>query len=90
LLGFVLCSLTLENGVGAETNITPDRELFKRMVITPMETMKRAVAQFMTDASRTGEVAELHGDSITMRPHADYADADVAHNNKMFWELGHA
>lgn len=55
-----------------------------------MSTMTRAVTQFITDSSRTGQLAELHGDTITERPPADYADADVAHNNKMFWELGHA
>jgi hypothetical protein len=74
----------------AETNITPDKELFKKMVVTPMTTMTRAVEQFITDSSRTGQVAELHGDTITLRKHAEYADADVAHNNKMFWNLGHA
>ncbi|KAL2203510.1 NAD(P)-binding protein [Sarocladium strictum] len=73
-----------------QTNITPDQELFKKMVITPMSTMTRAVSDFVTDATRTGQVAELHGDTVTLRPHAEYADADVAHNNRMFWELGHA
>lgn len=55
-----------------------------------MSTMTQAVSDFITDSSRTGQVAELHGDTVTLRPHAEYADADVAHNNRMFWELGHA
>lgn len=78
------------SGLPTETNITPDKEIFKQMVVTPVSTLTRAVAQFIADPSRTGELAEIHGDSITLRPHADHADAGVEHNNKMFWALGHA
>ncbi|KAF4334057.1 glucose 1-dehydrogenase 2 [Fusarium beomiforme] len=74
----------------AETNITPDKELFKAMIITPMSTMIRAVSQFLADPSMTGQVAELNEETITLRPHADYADAGAEHNNNMFWKLGHA
>ncbi|KAF4447940.1 hypothetical protein F53441_8599 [Fusarium austroafricanum] len=70
-----------------ETNITPDKELFKAMVITPMSTLTKAVAQFVTDSSMTGEVAELNEDTITLRAHVEYADAGAEHNNKMFWKL---
>ncbi|KAH7230591.1 uncharacterized protein BKA55DRAFT_696526 [Fusarium redolens] len=73
-----------------ETNITPDKELFKSMIITPISTLTKAVAQFVTDPSRTGQVAELNEHTITLRPHADYADAGAEHNNKMFYKLGHA
>jgi NAD(P)-dependent dehydrogenase (short-subunit alcohol dehydrogenase family) len=81
-----ICSLTNI----AETNITPDKELFKAMIITPISTLTKAVAQFVTDPSRTGQVAELNEHTITLRPHADYADAGAEHNNKMFYKLGHA
>ncbi|KAH7462861.1 hypothetical protein FOMA001_g18333 [Fusarium oxysporum f. sp. matthiolae] len=73
-----------------ETNITPDKELFKAMIITPMSTLTKAVAQFVSDPSRTGQVAELNEDTITLRHHADYADAGAEHNSKMFYKLGHA
>jgi NAD(P)-dependent dehydrogenase (short-subunit alcohol dehydrogenase family) len=73
-----------------ETNITPDKKLFKAMIITPISTLTRAVSQFVTDPSRTGQVAELNEETITLRPHADYADAGAEHNNKMFYKLGHA
>nr|RBQ83610.1 hypothetical protein FVER53263_13285 [Fusarium verticillioides] len=73
-----------------ETNITPDKELFKAMIITPLSTLTKAVSQFVTDPSRTGQVAELNEETITLRPHADYADAGAEHNNKMFYKLGHA
>ncbi|KAF4943562.1 hypothetical protein FGADI_13320 [Fusarium gaditjirri] len=73
-----------------ETNITPDKELFKAMVITPISTLTKAVSQFVTDPSRTGQVAELNEETITLRPHADYADAGAEHNIKMFSKLGHA
>ncbi|KAF5585054.1 glucose 1-dehydrogenase 2 [Fusarium pseudoanthophilum] len=74
----------------AETNITPDKELFKAMIITPLSTLTKAVSQFVTDPSRTGQVAELNEETITLRPHADFADAGAEHNNKMFYKLGHA
>ncbi|EEU35527.1 uncharacterized protein NECHADRAFT_55503 [Fusarium vanettenii 77-13-4] len=73
-----------------ETNITPDKDIFKAMVVTPMSTLTRSIAQFMADPSRTGQLAELHGDQITLRHHADYADGGVEYNNRMFWTLGHA
>ncbi|KAF4498463.1 Glucose 1-dehydrogenase 2 [Fusarium agapanthi] len=73
-----------------ETNITLDKELFKAMIITPLSTLTKAVSQFVTDPSRTGQVAELNEETITLRPHADYADAGAEHNNKTFYKLGHA
>ncbi|RGP72190.1 hypothetical protein FSPOR_2862 [Fusarium sporotrichioides] len=73
-----------------ETNIAPDKDLFKHMVITPMSTLIKAVAQFVTEPSRTGQVAELNEETITMRPHVEYANAGAEHNNKMFWKLGYA
>ncbi|KAF9765903.1 hypothetical protein IL306_001740 [Fusarium sp. DS 682] len=74
----------------SKTNITPDKELFKAMIITPMSTLTKAVAQFVSDPSRTGQVAELNEDTITLRHHADYTDAGAEHNSKMFYKLGHA
>ncbi|CEI41642.1 hypothetical protein FVEN_g3711 [Fusarium venenatum] len=73
-----------------ETNIAPDKDLFKHMVITPMSTLIRAVQQFVTEPSRTGQVAELNEDTITMRPPVEYANAGAEHNNRMFWKLGYA
>lgn len=73
-----------------ETNIAPDKELFRFMVITPMSTLIRAVEQFVTDPSRSGQVAELNEEEITLRPHVEYANAGAEHNNKMFWKLGYA
>ncbi|KAG8667754.1 hypothetical protein FPOAC1_012593 [Fusarium poae] len=73
-----------------ETNIAPDKDLFKHMVITPMSTLIKAVEQFVTQPSRTGEVAELNEETITMRPPVEYANAGAEHNNKMFWKLGYA
>ncbi|KAK6709495.1 hypothetical protein SNK04_010441 [Fusarium graminearum] len=73
-----------------ETNIAPDKELFRFMVITPMSTLIRAVEQFVTDPSRSGQTAELNEEEITLRPHVEYANAGAEHNNKMFWKLGYA
>jgi hypothetical protein len=73
-----------------ETNITPDKALFKQMIVTPASTLTRAVAKFMENPGLTGQLAEIHGDSVTLRPDAEYVDVDTEKNLRMFWELGHA
>lgn len=60
------------------------------MIITPMETLVRGVAQFVADPSLSGEIAEIHGDKVTLRPPHEYVDADTAKNLEVFWNLGYA
>ncbi|KAK4443891.1 hypothetical protein QBC34DRAFT_416312 [Podospora aff. communis PSN243] len=61
-----------------ETNIIgPDHSLFSRMTLTPMETLIRGVSQLLADAGTTGQVAEIHGESVTIRPHHEYVDETV-------------
>jgi len=74
----------------SETNIAPSKDLFKGMKITPMETLIRGVAQFLADPALTGEIAEIHGDSVTIRPPTEYVDEDSAENLRRFWNLGYA
>ncbi|KAK8120206.1 hypothetical protein PG999_004326 [Apiospora kogelbergensis] len=73
-----------------ETNIAPARDLFTNMVVTPMSTLIRGVDQLLGDRKTTGAVAEIHGDSVTLRPHLDYVDADSKANLDNFWRLGYA
>lgn len=72
------------------TNIAPSKELFKGMIITPMSTLIKGVAQFMADPGVSGEVAEIHGSSVTLRPFHEYVDQDTKKNLDNFWSLGYA
>lgn len=72
------------------TNIAPNKDLFKNMIITPMSTLVKGVAQFISDPRLSGEIAEIHGDSVTLRPPHDYVDEDSKKNLENFWNLGYA
>ncbi|KAH2848327.1 hypothetical protein ACP6JD_001353 [Aspergillus fumigatus] len=73
-----------------ETNIAPDSALFRSMILTPMSTATRAVAQLVGDASLTGKVLELHGEEVTFAEPPAYIDEDTGTNIEMFWKLGYA
>ncbi|KAF9887953.1 hypothetical protein FE257_009475 [Aspergillus nanangensis] len=73
-----------------ETNIAPSGDLFKSMVLTPMSTATKAVAQLVEDRSLTGKVAELHGEKVTFAEQPAYVDADTEKNIETFWRLGYA
>ncbi|OIW35680.1 NAD(P)-binding protein [Coniochaeta ligniaria NRRL 30616] len=73
-----------------ETNIAPSKDLFKDMIITPMETLIRGVSQFVADPSLSGEIAEIHGSKVTLRPPHEHVDEDSAKNLEVFANLGYA
>ncbi|KAK4216315.1 15-hydroxyprostaglandin dehydrogenase [Rhypophila decipiens] len=75
-----------------ETNIAgPDKTLFQHMVITPMTTLIRGVEEILSsDETITGQVAEIHGDKVTFRPHHEYVDEDSKENLLVFERLGYA
>ncbi|KAL2830306.1 hypothetical protein BDW59DRAFT_158636 [Aspergillus cavernicola] len=73
-----------------ETNIAPSSDLFKTMILTPMSTAQRAVEQFVSDASLTGRIAELHGEHVTFAAPPAYVDEDTGKNIENFWSLGYA
>ncbi|SPO07180.1 probable short chain dehydrogenase/reductase [Cephalotrichum gorgonifer] len=73
-----------------ETNIAPSSDLFKDMIITPMSTLTAGVARLIADPSLTGQVAEIHGESVTPRLPPDYVDEDSRKNLETFWNLGFA
>jgi len=60
------------------------------MTVTPMETLVRAVDQFLADPSVSGTVAEVHGDRVTIRPPHEYVDKESGDNIETFWRLGYA
>ncbi|KAK3376043.1 hypothetical protein B0T24DRAFT_572633 [Lasiosphaeria ovina] len=73
-----------------DTNIAPNKDLFKHMVVTPMSTLIRGVDGFLADPGLTGAVAEIHGDSVTIRPPHEYVDTESEQNIETFWTLGYA
>ncbi|EXJ68062.1 uncharacterized protein A1O5_08677 [Cladophialophora psammophila CBS 110553] len=73
-----------------ETNIAPDKALFKTMILTPMSTLTRGVQQLVSDPSLTGQIAEIHGESVTLREPTPYVDEDTGTNIETFWSLGYA
>jgi len=60
------------------------------MVLTPMSTVTKAVAQFVADASLTGRIAELHGEHVSLAEPPSYVDEDTGKNIEMFSTLGYA
>lgn len=60
------------------------------MIITPMETLIRGVSQFVADPSLSGEIAEIHGSNVTLRPPHEYVDEDSKKNLEVFASLGYA
>lgn len=74
----------------AETNIAPSKDLFKPMIVTPMETLIKGVDKFLQDPSLSGEIAEIHGDKVTLREVHEFVDEDSKKNIEMFWTLGYA
>jgi hypothetical protein len=60
------------------------------MVLTPMSTATKAVAQLVEDETLTGRVAELHGEHVTLAEPPAYVDEDTGRNIETFWNLGYA
>lgn len=60
------------------------------MIITPMSTLTKGVQQLVSDSSLTGQIAEIHGNSVTLSQPPPYVDEDSRHNLETFWSLGYA
>jgi hypothetical protein len=60
------------------------------MIVTPHSTLIKGIRQILDDPGLTGAVAEIHGDSVTIRPPHDYVDEDSRVNIEHFWSLGYA
>lgn len=57
------------------------------MILTPMATVVRGLAGFIAEPDTTGAVAEIHGDSVTVRPPLPYVDADTEENYRVFYRM---
>lgn len=55
-----------------------------------MSTLVKGVSRFIEDPSLTGQLVEIHGDSVTVREPHDYVDEDSKKNLEMFRSLGYA
>ncbi|OTB02061.1 hypothetical protein M426DRAFT_265154 [Hypoxylon sp. CI-4A] len=73
-----------------ETGIAPSKALFEEMVVTPHSTLVKGIEKLVGDPSITGIVAEIHGESVTLRSHHEYVDEDTKENLEKFWKLGYA
>lgn len=59
------------------------------MVITPPSTLIAGVEKLMSDVSLNGQVAEIHGQNVTLRPPHEVVDADSRHNLEVFSRFGY-
>ncbi|KAI1136486.1 NAD(P)-binding protein [Hypoxylon sp. FL0543] len=73
-----------------ESALSPSKALFEEMIITPHSTLIKGVAQLVGDPSISGNVAEIHGEQVTLRPHHEYVDEATRANMETFWKLGFA
>lgn len=58
------------------------------MIVTPQETLIKGIAQLTGDTKINGSVAEIHGNSVTLRPPHEYVDEATHSNLETFWKLG--
>jgi hypothetical protein len=54
------------------------------MVITPPSTLIKGVERLLNDTSLNGQIVEIHGESVTLRPPHDVVDEDSRHNLEVF------
>ncbi|KAI1641548.1 putative short chain dehydrogenase/reductase [Daldinia loculata] len=71
-----------------ESGIAPSKALFEEMIVTPQETLIKGIAQLTGDPKINGSVAEIHGNSVTLRPPHEYVDEATHSNLETFWKLG--
>ena len=60
------------------------------MIITPMSTLTKGVASIIADPSLSGQIMEIHGESVTPRARPEYVDEDTRKNLETVWSLGYA
>ncbi|OAL45662.1 15-hydroxyprostaglandin dehydrogenase [Pyrenochaeta sp. DS3sAY3a] len=70
-------------GAGAE-----NRDSFGKIILTPMSTLTRGLQQLVSDPSLSGQVAVVHGDSITLSPPPQFVDEDTGRDIDILWSSG--
>ncbi|KAJ3552704.1 hypothetical protein NPX13_g11050 [Xylaria arbuscula] len=89
------CRARVESGMkdmkdaGVATNIAGTDALFSKMIITPPSTLIEGVEKLLNDAEMNGQVLEIHGLNVTVRPPHDVVDADSRHNLDEFVNFGY-
>ncbi|KAF3059217.1 Short-chain dehydrogenase reductase 3a [Daldinia childiae] len=71
-----------------ESGLAPSKALFEEMIVTPQETLIKGIAQLIEEPKINGAVAEIHGNSVTLRPPHEYVDEATHSNLETFWKLG--
>ncbi|KAJ2966402.1 hypothetical protein NUW58_g10669 [Xylaria curta] len=73
----------------SETNLAGSSALFTNMIVTPPSTLVAGVEKLLSNPELNGQVAEIHGDSVTLRPPHEVVDADSQHNLAEFTRVGY-
>ncbi|KAI0441231.1 15-hydroxyprostaglandin dehydrogenase [Xylaria telfairii] len=71
------------------TNISGKDALYTNMIVTPPSTLITGLERLLTDTSLNGQVAEIHGDHVTLRPPHEVVDEDSRHNLEEFSRFGY-
>jgi hypothetical protein len=58
------------------------------LTVTPIETVLKATAAFVKDASLSGKIAELHRESITFQDAPPFQHDETRQNIETYWTLG--
>ncbi|KAI0814030.1 15-hydroxyprostaglandin dehydrogenase [Xylaria sp. FL0064] len=72
-----------------ETNLSGVDGLFKNMIVTPPSTLIAGMEKLLSDTSLNGQVAEIHGQSVTLRPPHEVVDEDSRYNLEEFSRFGY-
>ncbi|KAI0195288.1 hypothetical protein EV127DRAFT_467139 [Xylaria flabelliformis] len=72
-----------------KTNIAGKNALFTNMIVTPPSTLIAGLERLLMDTSLNGQVAEIHGENVTLRPPHEIVDADSRHNLEEFSRFGY-
>lgn len=64
--------------------------MFKGMILTPFSTLTRGVQRFIDEPKLSGAIAEIHGESVTLRETPGIVDEDSAKNLEYIWSFGSA
>ncbi|KAI1353649.1 15-hydroxyprostaglandin dehydrogenase [Xylaria sp. FL0043] len=72
-----------------ESNLSGVDGLFKNMIVTPPSTLIAGVEKLLSDTSLNGQVAEIHGQSVTLRPPHEVVDEDSRYNLGEFSRFGY-
>lgn len=72
-----------------ETGLSANSDSYKMVVVTPMETLVRAVTMLVSDRTLSGEIAELHRESISFPAAPPVEHDETQQNMEVFWKLGY-